>query len=247
MLKQMKGVVRLNLDDLVFFAGFLGGGFLILHVITALAVRFSGEGSSLMLSGILLPIVGAALLLITSIGHVSMTFEQAVRSGSTRRRALALTVGQIVVESAFVTAIAALLNALERAFAPALWLKLSGRQVIEWGVDGRRIPEGMQAEYEVLWQDILFIEDFALDWWVPPVLILLGAAVGFVIGALIQRFGRRGGWVLWGLWMVFFLIFPRLPWKTHEVVNWLIPLLVGLGVLALIWSVRSLLRATIKA
>lgn len=246
MLKQVKGVLRLNLDDLAVHAGVLGGLFLVVHVVTALAVRFSGEGSSLMLSGVLLPVVGAFVLLIISVGHVLLTFDQAVRFGRARRRALALTMGQILIESAFVTALATGLNALERAFAPALWLKLSGRHVIHWGVDGMRIPEGMQAEYEVLWQDILFIEDFALDWWVPPLILLLGAAAGLVVGAVVQRFGKWGAWSLWALWMGFFLIFNRLPWRTHEVVNWLVPLLAVIGVVGLLWSVWSLLHATIK-
>ena len=246
MLKQVKGVLRLNLDDLAVHAGVLGGLFLVVHVITALAVRFSGEGSSLMLSGVLLPVVGAFVLLIISVGHVLLTFDQAVRFGRTRRRALALTMGQILIESAFVTALAAGLTWLERTFAPALWLKLSGRHVIHWGVDGMRIPEGMQAEYEVLWRDILFIEDFALDWWVPPLILLLGAAAGLVVGAVVQRFGKWGAWSLWALWMGFFLIFNRLPWRTHEVVNWLVPLLAVIGVAGLLWSVWSLLHATIK-
>lgn len=246
MLKQVKGVLRLNLDDLAVHAGVLGGLFLVVHVITALAVRFSGEGSSLMLSGVLLPVVGAVALLIVSVGHVLLTFDQAVRFGRTRRRALALTMGQILIESAFVAALAAGLNWLERTFAPALWLKLSGRHMIHWGVDGMRIPEGMQAEYEVLWRDILFIEDFALDWWVPPLILLLGAAAGLVVGAVVQRFGKWGAWSLWALWMIFFIIFPRLPWRTHEVVNWLIPLLAVIGVVGLLWSVWSLLHATIK-
>jgi len=246
MLKQAKGVFQLNLDDLALYGGVLGGGFLLVHIITALAVKFSGEGTSLMLSGILLPIAGGILIAIMAAGHVLMTFDHAVRFGQTRRRALALTAGQILLESGFAVAVAAALNALERRFAPALWLKLSGMQVIHWGVDGRRIPEGREEEYFQLWGDILFIEDFALDWWVLPLLVLGGAALGFVGGAVIQRFGKQGGWFIWGVCMTFCFVFPRLPWRTHEVVDVLIPVLVAAAIAAFFWSIWSLLRAVVK-
>ena len=70
--------------------------------------------------------------------------------------------------------------------------------------------------------------------------------MGFIIGAVIQRYGGRGGWVLYGVWMVFFICFRLLPWKQYTIVDWLVPLLLLLAGGGLVWSVRSLLRATIR-
>jgi len=244
MLRKAKGVARLNLDDFILHASVLGGLFLIIHVVTVLAVKFSGEGTSLMLSGVLLPVAGAFLLGIMSIGHVMTTFEQGVRFGQSRKNALLLTAGQITLECAFVAALSFALTALERAFAPNLWLWVSGADFITWGIEGRMIPEGSvfvpdSAE--------LFIEVFEIDWWAMLLILLAGAVIGFVAGAVMQRFGRTGGWALWGAWMVAMILFPRLPWRTHEVVDWLIPLLVAVAAAAFLWSIWSMLRASIKA
>ena len=117
------------------------------------------------------------------------------------------------------------------------------------GAEGYAVAKGGRAVLQVGDQSgvVLWIDSFmSVPWQAIPVLAVAGAVVGFIVGALTQRFGRMGGWLIWGVWMVFFIMFPRLPWKTHEVVNWLVP---GIGTVALtafVWSVWSLLHATIK-
>ena len=241
-----KGLVRLNRDDLLLLLKALGGIFLLIHIITALAVKFSGEGSALMLSGVLLPIVAAVtLVLLTSI-HVLYTFVQAIKFGQTRKRALTLTLGLVGFELLAATLLTCVLNALERAFAPGFWKWIYGAKMVSIGPESAvPIPEGLG--YYRAHEDFLMIEVFSIGWRAPFLIILAGAVIGFILGALIQRYGQKGGWFVWGLWMIFFLLFPRLPWRTHEVTNVLIPVLCVLAVLALLWSVWSLLRAVVKA
>ena len=194
MWNKLKGLIRLNLDDLTLCGGVIGGIFLLIHIITALAVKFSGEGTSLLLSGVILPIVAGVLLLILSSGHVLLTFVHAVKFGQTRKRALALTLGQVAAEALFAMGLAAALNWLERTIAPGFWKWLSGAKMVATGRESAvLIPEG----YSRL--EVLQIEDFSLVWYALPLIALGCVAVGLILGALIQRYGSKGGWFVWGL------------------------------------------------
>ena len=243
MRKQRKGLLFANQDDLILLTCVIGGAFLLIHVISALALKLSGENTCIMVSSIMLPIMAGVVMIILGAGHVLLTVAQAVRFSQTRRRALSLTAGQIGVECALGIVLCAGLSALERAFAPAFWKWLIGAQTITWGIGGRRIPEG--TEFIVNTAE-LFIEDFAIVWWGLPCIILGCAALGFIVGAIVLRFGKRGGWAIWGAWMIGCLGFPRLPWRTHEVTNILIPGLVVAAVAAFLWSMWVLLRAAIR-
>lgn len=244
---MLKKLIRLNADDLLLCGGVIGGAFLLLHIITAVAVRLSGEGSSLLLSGILLPIAAGVLILLVSASHAAVTFDQALRFGQTRRRALALFLGVAGFEALFTMGLAALLAWLERLFAPHFWLWLSGREYIV--MDGiPPIPEpGWSAGEAALRARQLFLEDFTLDWWWLPLIALGCLGLGVIIGAMIQRFGGKGCWFLWALWMVFVIVFQFLPWKQYTIVDWLFPLLGIMTLGALIWSVWSLLHAVVKS
>ena len=242
---MLKKLIRLNADDLLLCGGVVGGVFLLLHIITAIAVRFSGEMSSLLLSGIVLPISAGVLILFVSAAHTAVTFDQALRFGQTRRRALGLILGVSGLLSLFSMGMAALLTALERLFAPSLWMWLTGAEAVSWG-ELPKIPVGPDAPVVSLPASTLFIEDFSLAWWWYPLIALGCMVVGLIIGALIQRYGGKGGWFLWALWMAFIIVFQLLPWKQYTIVDWLIPLL-GIFVLAcFLWAIWSLLHTVVK-
>jgi len=244
MLLKLKNLIRINLDDLNLFAKVLGGLFLIIHVITGFAVKFSGEGSSLLLSGAILPIVSALLVLITTVGHVHTTHLHAVRMGQTRKGAMALMAGVVLFEGVFVMAFSALLNALERLFAPSFWMWLAGAERIAIGRESMVVyPEG----YVRGDTSLLAIEDFSLAWHWWLLLLLGGMVLGMIIGAVVDRFGGKGASFLWIFY--FALIFGQnlLPWKTHEVTNILFPALAIAAAAGFIWSIHSLLRTTIRS
>ena len=247
MLTQLKKLIRINLDDLALCGGVVGGVFLLIHIITALAVRFSDEGSALLLSGVALPIAAGIMTLIVAFSHTMFQFDWAVRYSRTRHRALGLTLGLVGFQALFSMALAALLNLLERSLAPGFWLRLSGREFIV--MDGiPAVPvRGLTADEAAYRAQRLFIEDFALDWWWWLVIVLGGLVLGLIAGAIFQRFGSKGGWFLWGFWMFFLVGFQLLPWRTYEITNWLIPLLVLAVLAASVWSIWSLLHAVIKA
>lgn len=247
MLTQLKKLIQINLDDLALCGGVVGGVFLLIHIITALAVRFSSEGSALLLSGVALPIAAGIMTLIVASSHVMFSFPLAVQFSRTRQHALGLTLGVMGFLSLCTTGLAALLNLLERAFAPGFWLWLSGRELIV--MDGIPVvpARGWTADEAAYRAQRLFIEDFALDWWWWLVIVLGGLVLGLIAGAIFQRFGGKGGWFLWGFWMFFFVGFQLLPWRTYEITNWLIPLLVLAVLAASVWSIWSLLHAVIKA
>lgn len=242
---MLKKLIRLNADDLLLCGGVVGGVFLLLHIITAIAVRFSGEMSSLLLSGILLPITAGILILFVSATHTAVTFDQALRFGQTRRRALGLTLGVAGFEALFSMGLAALLTVPERFFAPTLWMWLTGAEAVSWG-ELPKIPVGPDAPMLSLPSSTLFIEDFSLAWWWYPLIALGCMALGIIIGAMLQRFGGKSLWIFWAIWMLVCFSPQFLPWKQYTIVDWLFPLL-GIFVLAsFLWSIWSLLHAVVK-
>ena len=234
MLLKFKKLLYVNRDDLALYAGVLGGVFLVTHIITFFAVKFSGEGSSLLLSGAILPVVAALFLLITTGGHVQMTYLHALRMGQTRKRAFTLSASIVLLEGAAAMTFAALLTLLERAFAPSFWMWLAGAKEVAIGRENILVyPEGYVRGDTTL----LAIEDFTLAWYWWPLLLLGGIALGLIVGAVTQRFGSRGVSFLWAVYFTAIIGWNALPWRTHEVTNVLIPALVVLVAAGFIWSV----------
>ena len=86
-------LLRSSWDDFALCAGVLAGFFLVAHIVTAVVLAFFSDGTSLMISGMILPIVSAFLILIYSLSYSGFQFSHLVRLGCTRRRSLALTLG----------------------------------------------------------------------------------------------------------------------------------------------------------
>lgn len=242
---MLKKLIRLNLDDMWLVLGVVGGLFLLIHIGTAVALHFffASEHSSLLLSGSVLPFASAIVILMISLGHTLAAYTMAVKFSQTRRRALGLTLGLVSFEAACSMGLAALLTLLERAVAPRFWMWLTGAQYLTvW--QGGRIRQDDSS-----WAVTLFVEDFSLAWWWFPLLAAASVVLGLIIGAIILRFGRRGGWTLWGIWM-FCCFAPQLlpwdaPWFTFPM-RYMAVLGAVFALALLLWSVRYLLRAPIK-
>ena len=252
---MLRKLLNLNRNDLLLYLGIIGGTFLAAQIVTACALVFSDARGIPMVSGIILPITACVLIAFAGAANVGVSFGQALRFGQTRRRALGLTAGMTAVQGAAVMLLSLLLTALERLLLPPLWLALSGAERLMWGEvpplpavwDGT--DQGWQALLDEL-SSTLYVDFYLLDWWWYLLLPLIGLLAGFIIGAFLQRFGGRGAWVIWGIWMVLTFAPQLLGYNVLMIgqwSQWMGAAAVVFAVAAGIWSVWSLLHAVVKA
>ena len=264
---MLKKLIRSNLNDLWLFIGVEGGLFLLLEVIIGCVMVFVRPVDGISVAWTMLPIVAGFTALIAVTGHAAITFDQALRFGQTRRRAMGHFLGLSCFETAFGLSLAALLSALERFACPALWAKLAGLDGWVLGRTGSMpaLPDmpGMEADVGRVFvndagnivplpEHTLLIRDFTLDWYWWLLIFAAALAGGIVIGALIQRFGQKGLWVVYSLWMIPLLLTQFFQTEIFDRISWFSPLFfpVALGVLAvglLLCSLWSMLHAVVRA
>lgn len=262
MFPTFKKLVKLNLDDLLLYLGVEGGLFLLIQITIGCVMHFGRPDTSVTVACVIFPIVGGFTALVAGIAHVGISFDQALRFGQTRKRALGLTLGLMSFQAAFALGLAALLANLERFLCVPLWVKLAGMNdwvmggsgVMEFAVSpGHDAPmtgkvfENMAGELVPVPEKTLIIETFTLDWYWWLLIFALAVGGGVIAGALIQRFGGKGGWILWGICMAPVFLGQLLPWQTYEITNWLFPLLGVLFAAGFLWSVWSLLHAVVRS
>ena len=262
MLKKFQKLVKLNLDDLALYLAVEGGLFLVIQIIIGCVMHFGRPDTSVTVSCILFPIVGGFTALVAGISHVGVSFDQALRFGQTRKRALGLTLGLCAFESAFALALGGVLAAVERFLCVPLWAKLAGMNgwvmggsgVMEFvaspGYDAPitgKVFENLAGELIPVPEKTLIIETFTLDWYWWLLIFVAAVVGGTIVGALIQRFGSKGGWIIWGICMTPMILGQLLPWEKYEITNWLFPMMAVIFVAGFLWSVWSLLHAVVRA
>ena len=256
---MMKKVIKLNLDDLFLYLGVEGGVFLVIQIIIGCVMYFGRPGT---VACVVYPIVGGFTALAAGVSHVGVNFEQALRFGQTRKRALGFTLGLCAFESAFALALGGLLALAERFLCVPLWARLAGMNgwvmggsgVMEFaaspGYDAPitgKVFENMAGELVPVPEKTLIVEAFTLDWYWWLLIFAMAVTGGVIVGALIQRFGSKGGWIIWGICfapMILTQIFPR---QLSNSVELIIPLLVLIFAAGLLWSLWSLLHAVVRA
>lgn len=217
---MLKKTMRLHLPDYN-LCWIMVGIFALMQAVIAGVMLILRPDTIIAISAPILLFTAAILTLLSIISHIAFTFEHGVRMGLTRRLSLGLELATAGTEGAVFFALAAILSLAERALVGA-WMSA--------------MP-GLRLEVDAL---LIF------PWWSFPLALGATLVLSFVVGALLQRFGGKAGWLLWGLWMGWFLLFQYLPWKTYEITNWLIPTSVGLVVVLTVWSVWSMLHAVIR-
>ena len=263
MFQTFKKLVRLNLDDLLLYLGVEGGLFLLVQIIIGCVMHFGRPDTSVTVACVIFPIVGGFTALVAGISHVGVSFDQALRFGQTRKRALGLTLGLASFEAAFALVLASLLAVIERFLCVPLWVKLAGMNNWVLGLSGSITPApppagyagsvpdpmfyNMAEELVPLPEKTLIIETFTLDWYWWLLIFAAAVAGGTIIGAVIQRFGSKGGWIIWGFCMVPVFLGQLLPWRTHEITDWLFPLLGVIFIAGFLWSIWSLLHAVVRS
>jgi len=262
MLKKFQKLVKLNLDDLALYLAVEGGLFLVIQIIIGCVMHFGQPDTSVTVSCILFPIVGGFTALIAGISHVGVSFDQALRFGQTRKRALGLTLGLCAFESAFALALGGALAAVERFLCVPLWAKLAGMNgwvmggsgVMEFAVSpGYDAPitgkvfENMAGELVPVPEKTLIIEAFTLDWYWWLLIFALAVGGGVIVGAVLQRFGGKGGWFIWGICVVPMLLLQIFPRELVSSVELVVPVLAVLFVAGFLWSLWSLLHAVVRS
>ena len=219
---MMMKMIRANWVDLAQGCGVVAGIFLAIHLITAGVLFWGHPDSSVTISGIALPAAAGLMILVVTATYLAITFDQMVRFSLTRRRALGLLMGMAGAQALCSMGLAALLTWVERATAPMLWKAISGAASVT----------------------SLLVVDMYLEWWWYPAIVLAAIALGLIIGGVIQRFGGKGGWFLWAIWMA--VIFGDSLFGGFVFLKDLVPLMVVLLAGSLVWSVWSLLHAVVK-
>lgn len=249
-----KKFARSNVRDLWISVGVICGAFLLTHLITAVVMLVFQPNTSVMISGTMLPFLAGLILFIFSFYKFVVVFPNALQFSITRKRAFSLVLGHLSLLALLTTGLAGLLTWLECTFAPLFWKVLTGAQALELGTGGRSVPpppkSGFVPPVESLPElSSLYVVLMELDWWWFPVIALGGIALGLIVGAILQRYGTKGLWLLWGIWMAITLS-PRFSfWDNLFHPLWVFPLelvLTAVMGLALIWSVWSLLHAVIR-
>lgn len=262
---MLKKLLRFNLNDLWIYLGVEGGLFLLLEVIICCVMYFERPVDSVSVAWTLFPIVAGFISLCAVSGHVVVTFDLALRFGQTRRRAMGLFLGTSVFESAFGFALAAALSVLDRFVCPALWAGLAGLDGWVMAKTGFSVPVpdmgtalepgryfvSTAGELTRLPENTLLVNDFSLAWYWWPVIFAAALAGGTIIGALIQRFGQKGLWVVWGLTMVPLFVSQIFQLNALRLPYWLgamlFPLVTGtLAAGLFLWALWSMLHAVVR-
>ena len=243
---MMKKLIKLNLDDLALYLAVEGGLFLVIQIIIGCVMYFARPETSVTVACVLYPIVGGFTALVAGISHVGVSFDQALRFGQTRKRALGLTLGLCAFESAFALALGGLLAAVERFLCPPLWAKLAGMDGWTSGAIFF-MPEGTTVNGELVSGKVLLIKDFTLDWYWWLLIFALAVGGGVIVGAVLHRFGGKGGWFIWGICVVPMLLLQIFPQELVSSVELAVPVLAVLFVAGFLWSLWSLLHAVVRS
>ncbi len=212
--------LRCNREDFLLYVGAPLAAFLLGLLVNAAAVFLFQAESTFVFLPVLLAVLCALFALTAGANAVLQAFPMAVSFSVTRRSAL-LGVVSYTLLAALVLALLSLLAAwADRALVYQLFPLLR---------------PGLEVLGDPLYElGPLAILSAALG----------GALAGFVGGAAIQRFGRKAGWVLWGIYMAVFLLRDLLPLSAMAAA-W--PLWIGVTLLLVALSVWSLLRAVVRS
>ena len=105
----------------------------------------------------------------------------------------------------------------------------------------------MAGELVPVPEKALIIEAFTLDWYWWLLIFALAVIGGVIMGALIQRFGSKGGWIIWGICVVPMLLLQSFPQELVSSAELVVPVLAILFIAGFLWSIWSLLHAVVRA
>lgn len=218
---MLKKVIKLNASDFGVITAVVGGAFLLTELIVNIIMAIMKPDTVPTLCGILVPCIAFMLCLFINVFQVPASFDFYLRFGLTRKYALGATMALMSIETLFAFALAWLFAQADR-LVPVIWSSL-------------RPGTG--------------IETFSIPLWGYAVMALAAVVLGLISGSVIQRFGRKAMRILWVGFMVFVTGMNATDWDIFELESIsLAAIAVGAVMIlaAVCWSVRTLLRATVK-
>lgn len=230
MLRMIRGIVRVDLDDLKLELGIQGGAWLLGEIIQAVIVLVSvfgkGDVERVPAAGTAAAVYGAAgCMIIVNVARFVVEYQLHLRFPLTRRGALAGHLISMLAHDAIL-----------------------GAGALVWG--------GVGAVLHPLLYDrtgLTILPTFAhTPWFAWLILLLAPLPVALLAGGIISRFGRAGGWLLYMLFMVVCLsldqiieFFENFGVHTNA---WTLLAVGALGLAVLLaLCVRWLLKAAVQA
>lgn len=186
MIQSIKKQIKLSLGDCGIGLG-VTAGCVVFGLIFTQMMRVAGpvEPAEMALFTSVFGALGAGIYIALYMGFsLLINFKLQVGMGSTRK--------DFLVSSYIVGAVSSLVLVFFVAAASAV----------------------SQAAYSRIYgtKDILDVTPMVLKWGIPAAFSL--PAVSSMCGALILRFGKRAGWIIWAIWMIGCLGFP---WMAETV------------------------------
>lgn len=243
-MKTLKTLFPLQEREILWCGKILLGGFLLLQgIICAIMILLRPE-ESVLLTGSLAPLILCFCLVMLGMQNITCVFESGLAMGRTRREMAGAALKLALLELVLAGLLCGALIVLERLVCIQLWALLAGRP---GAVIMMEAPGGGQLWEPIFDTGVLRIEDFSLPFWMDPLILLGGSVLGFVGGAVSQRFG--GGWsavIYLPLWAVILSRTALADDQYDTLLTWLPGGLILLLAGGSLWAVWSLLHAEVR-
>lgn len=189
---MLKNAIKMNLEDLWPFLAVEGGFFLLYEIIEAIILFVGKPDTSGAIAGLIVLAMGIMMNLFVGGCYPVLNMDMLLRYSVTRKTALFATLGTMTLNMAVSMTFAALLGWVDHSIARA-WVS-----ALPWVV-------GVESVEPPLWA--YFVVGLGV------------VCLAFGAGAVLQKFGRKAFWVLWGAWMLLIVGFNIIDWHVLDTLN----------------------------
>lgn len=189
---MLKNAIKMNLEDLWPFLAVEGGFFLLYEIIEAIILFVGKPDTSGAIAGLIVLAMGIMMNLFVGGCYPVLNMDMLLRYSVTRKTALFATLGTMTLNMAVSMTFAALLGWVDHFIAQAYV------NALPWVV-------GVESVEPPLWA--YFVVGLGV------------VCLAFGAGAVLQKFGRKAFWVLWGAWMLLIVGFNIVDWHVLDTLN----------------------------
>ena len=243
-MSALKALFFLRERETILFGKAILGIFLVAQAIICAVMLLLRPEESVLFTGSIAPPALCYCLVLLGIQNVTVTFEDGLRMGRTRRNMVGTLLKLTLFQLALAGVFCAGLILAERFLCTQLWALLAGRP---GAVIMEEAPGGGSLWQPIFDTGVLRVEDFSLPFWLDPLILLGGSALGFVVGAFCRRYGANWALVIWIPVWVAVMSRSLLEDAAYDRFLALFPALLALVLAAgFVWAVWSLLHAAVR-